>query len=132
VGSVVLSDDAESYDILKVSYVYCDRCGSFSVAEYLDLRTALIAVLLLLAFGGSYYRFFWLTNDDNLRAFGFLFMVLTFLFVHSLLEAFPPSHGHGHRCRKCRTKIVSYENTRGFPEYDLSILDVPELLTHIY
>ena len=124
-GSVVLEESDVGYgthSTYGTKYVYCDKCGSFSITKRINFtRSVLVASLIitiptLVAVSGSS-----LSNG-----MGCFFGILLFY----VLFVLPHLHRHSHKCRKCRNKDIALENTLGYPLLDLSVLDVPDRLTH--
>jgi hypothetical protein len=103
-------------------YVYCDKCGSFSIAKSINItRWVLVATLLIAIPTLVAVNSLSLTNG-----MGCFFGLLSFYVMFVL----PHLHGHSHECRKCMNGDITEDNVLNYPSLDSSILDVPDRLTH--
>jgi hypothetical protein len=44
-GSVTMAETSVGYDTEVTEYLYCDRCGSFSIAERINLRVVVLITI---------------------------------------------------------------------------------------
>jgi hypothetical protein len=125
-GTVKMEETAVGHDPIYTIYLYCERCGSFSIAKRLNLKMPivfLIISIIAIIFGRS--------NSNPLHGlicFGFL--VLGFFFVGVFDETDRFGHNHGHICRKCGNRHIELGNSLHYPEWDKSKIDVVDRLTH--
>ena len=115
-----------------ILYVYCDKCGSFSIKKYIDIKRYLLIIATLgIMITGTlvapqpgllhYSTFF----------FGLASFILVFIFLCDDAE---------YQCRKCKnTQIIVNNpkdyaseihkyNTWNYPP-DMEVIDVPDELT---
>lgn len=114
-------DDDYTYTI----YLYCDECGSFSIATHIDSRTIvlIIGAAALVAVAYSMRRTTYAGFPfPEVICFSMVVLVL------SMIGAF--GHGHGHHCRKCKNRDIEVGNILEYPEYDGTKIDVPDKLIH--
>jgi hypothetical protein len=106
-----------------VNCVYCDKCGSFKIGQFLDLRTliwilpaALIATAL------------WFVAQSNALFLGISCFTIQLIFLFEL-GAFKKIN---YKCKKCGNKHITFDNVLNYPENDQSILDTPYNETATY
>ena len=118
-GSVLREKQGTGYDMTDVFYLYCDKCGSFSIAK----RPNLAMVVSIVAVIGVPVLI-WKINDsltDGMNCFWGLLVL--FILILGLV-------GHGHYCSKCGNMHITEGNPRDYAEYDSSVVDVPDRLTY--
>jgi hypothetical protein len=122
---------SDGYHDCKITYyIYCDKCGSFSIKEFRSLKSvAKIAIGLSLGVLGV--ASLWYMRDSSSLIVGsvgcFLAAFLAFdLFI--TLAIFPSEKEH--RCRHCGNTEITDKNILNYPVEDASKIDVPEWLTH--
>lgn len=114
-----------------ILYVYCDKCGSFSIQTYLSGRKWLLIITFIgLMIIGSSAAF----SSNRLNLGGFFFLVICILGLKFLWG------DTDYRCRKCGNRQIIVNNpkdlaseipkfnTRNLPA-DMSVIDVPDELT---
>lgn len=105
------------YPIMEATlYIYCDACGSFNIKTYVPFFKIIITLLLISALVLIYRQV------DDWRWYLTLLPVLFFVM-------YSPWTWRDiylrYRCRKCGYNHISAHNTRHYPAYDLSSVDVP-------
>jgi hypothetical protein len=117
------------YDCTTTYYVYCNKCGSFSVEEYRSIKTWAEVTLgiLLAALGGISVRF--MVHFSEFMAFAsclvLVLIALDMFFTYAIY-----ANGGKCRCRKCGNAEITGGNVLNYPEEDRSLIDVPDYLTH--
>jgi len=119
-----------------VLYVYCDRCGSFGIDAAIEIPLG--STLLLIIVAGIVFM---LVGSSPLAGpypnahKGTLLYVFLALIVLVMVIATATGRGSltiGHRCRKCGNTDITDRNVLNYPEYDKSIVDVPEERVHTH
>ena len=116
------------HDCTTTYYMYCDRCGSFSIKEYRALKTwAEVAFGICLAVLGG-IAIWYMSDLHFLIAFAacfiLIFIVLDLFIIYIIYE-----RGSKYRCRKCGNIDITGDNVLNYPEEDRSVIDVPDRLT---
>ena len=107
-----------------VNCVYCDKCGSFKIRQFIDLRTLIwILPVALLATA------FWTVAERFALFLGISCFAIQLVFLFEL-GAFNKIN---YKCKKCGNKYITFDNVLNYPENDQSILDTPydETATYI-
>jgi hypothetical protein len=115
-----------------ILYVYCDKCGSFSIRTYIGIRKWL---LITAAFGIMVIGTLWGSESGRIYCSGFFFSLAICILVFKFLWG-----DADYQCRKCgNTQITVNEpkdyaseipkyNTLNYPP-NTEIIDVPDDLT---
>jgi hypothetical protein len=119
----------DGYHDCKITYyVYCNKCGSFSVKEYKTARTwAEVALGISLAILGGVALLFMFDLPDwvgIIACFILVFIVFDLFITYAIY-----ANGNEYRCRKCNNTEMSLENVFNYQEEDKSVIDVPDDLT---
>ena len=106
------------YPIMEATlYIYCDVCGSFQIKTYVPLFRIIMTLLLISAVVLIYRQV------DDWRWYLALLPLLFFAMYSPWTWRDIYLH---YRCRKCGNNHISPYNTKHYPPYDLSSLDVPD------
>ena len=125
-GTVKMEETAVGHDPIYTIYLYCERCGSFSIAKRLNLKMPIVFLIIstiATVFGRS-------RNNPLLGLICFLFLILLFFMIGVFSEGDEFGHNHGHVCRKCGNRHIELGNSLHYPEHDKSKIDVSAHLTH--
>jgi len=111
------------------NYLYCDKCGSFSIKEYRTIKTrAGIAFGLSLAALGCLAVWYMPYSSFFMALLG-CFVIAFIAFDLIITYVIYVNGGVKHRCRKCGNTDVTDDNVLNYQEEDRSVVDVPERLT---
>src|SRR6266545_3829654 len=101
-GTVKMEETAVGHDPIYTIYLYCERCGSFSIAKRLNLKMPIVFLIIstiATVFGKS-------RNNPLLGLICFLFLILLFFMIGVFSEDDEFGHNHGHVCRKCGNRNI--------------------------
>jgi hypothetical protein len=110
----------EGYNITETAYcLYCDECGSFDIkcSFHLPMWAAFVLIPTVMVLIGA-------TRRGSLDQGGTIVLMLIAATLIYWLTTDSFKHRH-HLCRKCGSTVISNSNTREYPAYDRSVLDVP-------
>jgi hypothetical protein len=118
------------HDCVTTYYVYCDKCGSFSIKEYRSIKSlAKIAIGFSLGvLGAASIWFLPYSSRFFMALLGCLLIVFVAFDLFITVAVF--ANEKKHRCRKCGNNEITDGNVLNYQEEDGSRVDVPEKLTH--
>jgi len=120
--------DADGYpEACTRYYMYCDKCGSFSIRTYLGLRRLVIIAAITMAFALVWNMLLGPQRSGMLRWWA-LFAVFAALLVQRAW------HVAGHKCRKCGNTNITWGDVLSYTQRGLSdkIAGVPQHLVHTH